>query len=163
MKFLSAPWRWKFISSLIKKKECIFCEALKLPANDSLICYRGKDYFVILNKYPYNTAHLMIVPYEHVDSPEKIEPQRTVEMWELMNRSTKILTEQFHPQGFNIGMNIGQAAGAGVKDHVHLHIVPRYPNEVGFMDIIGGAKIVVEDPLDSCNKIQKAFQEAFKK
>jgi ATP adenylyltransferase len=142
MKFLSAPWRWKFISSLIKKKGCIFCEALKLPANDSLVCYRGKDYFVILNKFPYNTAHLMIVPYEHVDSPEKIEPQKTVEMWELMNRSTKILTEQFHPQGFNIGMNIGQAAGAGVKDHVHLHIVPRWNGDANFMPVVGKTRVL---------------------
>jgi ATP adenylyltransferase len=142
MKFLSAPWRWKFISSLIKKKGCVFCEALKLHVEDSLICYRGKDYFVILNKYPYNTAHLMIVPYEHVDSPEKIEPQKTVEMWELMNRSTKILKEQFHPQGFNIGMNIGQVAGAGVKDHVHLHIVPRWNGDANFMPVVGKTRVL---------------------
>lgn len=142
MKFLSAPWRWKFISSLIKKKGCVFCDALKLPEKDSLICYRGKDYFVILNKYPYNTAHLMIVPYEHVDSPGKIEPGKTIEMWELMNRSTEILKEQFHPQGFNIGMNIGQVAGAGVKDHVHLHIVPRWNGDANFMPIVGKTRVL---------------------
>jgi ATP adenylyltransferase len=142
MKFLSAPWRWKFISSLIKKKGCVFCDALNLPEKDSLICYRGNDYFVILNKYPYNTAHLMIVPFEHVDSPEKIEPGKTVEMWELMNRSTEILKEQFHPQGFNIGMNIGQVAGAGVKDHVHLHIVPRWNGDANFMPVVGKTRVL---------------------
>lgn len=142
MKFLSAPWRWEFISTLIKKKGCVFCDALNAPEKDSLICYRGNDFFIILNKYPYNTAHLMIVPYEHIDSPEKIAPQQTIEMWELMNRSTEILKGQFHPQGFNIGMNIGQVAGAGVKDHVHLHIVPRWNGDANFMPVVGKTRVL---------------------
>jgi ATP adenylyltransferase len=142
MKFLSAPWRWEFISTLIKKKGCVFCDALQLQENQSLICYRGSDFFVILNKYPYNTAHLMIVPYDHVDAPEKIAPEKTVEMWELMNRSIEILKKQFNPQGFNIGMNIGHVAGAGVKDHVHLHIVPRWNGDANFMPVIGKTRVL---------------------
>jgi len=142
MKFLSAPWRWEFISSLIKKKGCVFCEALTLPENDSLICHRGRDYFVILNKFPYNTAHLMVVPFQHVDSPDKIDAQKTVEMWELMNRSMAIIREQFNPQGFNVGMNIGQVAGAGVKDHWHLHIVPRWGGDANFMPVIGKTRVL---------------------
>jgi ATP adenylyltransferase len=142
MKFLSAPWRWNFISALIKNKGCVFCDALHLPEKESLICYRGKNFFVILNKYPYNTAHLMIVPYEHVDAPDKIEPQKAPEMWEIINRSMEILNRQFHPQGFNLGMNIGPAAGAGVKDHVHLHIVPRWTGDSNFMPVIGETRVL---------------------
>jgi ATP adenylyltransferase len=84
----------------------------------------------------------MIVPYEHVDSPVKIAAGKTIEMWELMNRSTEIIKEQFHPQGFNIGMNIGQVAGAGVKDHVHLHIVPRWNGDANFMPIVGKTRVL---------------------
>lgn len=127
---------------MIKKKGCVFCDALTLPEKESLICHRGRDYFVILNKFPYNTAHLMVVPYEHIDSPEKIEAQKTVEMWELMNRSMAIIREKFNPQGFNIGMNIGQVAGAGVKDHWHLHIVPRWGGDANFMPIIGKTRVL---------------------
>jgi ATP adenylyltransferase len=142
MKFLSAPWRWDFISSLIKKKGCVFCDALKLPDKDSLICYKGKDYFVILNKYPYNTAHVMIVPYEHVETPDKIAPRETVEMWELMNRTLAIIKDKFHPSGFNVGMNIGRAAGAGIRDHFHLHIVPRWDGDANFMPVVGKTRVL---------------------
>ena len=142
MKFLSAPWRWDFISSLIKKEGCVFCNALQMPEKESLICHRGTDFFVILNKYPYNTAHLMVVPYAHVDTPDKISPQKTVEMWELMNRSMAIIRNQFNPNGFNLGMNIGKVAGAGVKDHFHLHIVPRWDGDSNFMPIIGETRVL---------------------
>ncbi len=142
MKFLSAPWRWDFISRLIKKNGCVFCDALKMPEKESLVCYKGSDFFVILNKYPYNTAHLMVVPYEHVDEPAKISPQKTAEMWELMNRSMSIIKDKFNPSGFNLGMNIGKVAGAGVKDHVHLHIVPRWDGDSNFMPIIGETRIL---------------------
>ncbi|NIM17999.1 MAG: HIT domain-containing protein [Candidatus Aminicenantes bacterium] len=142
MKFLSAPWRWDFISSLIKKKGCVFCDALKLPEKDSLICFKGKDYFVILNKYPYNTAHVMIVPYVHVDTPDKIAPRETIEMWELMNRTMAIIKDKFHPSGFNVGMNIGRAAGAGIRDHFHLHIVPRWDGDANFMPVVGKTRVL---------------------
>lgn len=142
MKFLAAPWRWEFISSLVKRKGCVFCDALQLPGEESLICYRGNDFFVILNKYPYSTAHLMIVPYRHLDSPDKISPQESVEMWALMNRSLAILNEQFHPHGYNLGMNIGRVAGAGVKDHFHLHLVPRWDGDANFMPVIGETRVL---------------------
>jgi ATP adenylyltransferase len=142
MKFLSAPWRWDFISSLIKKKGCVFCDALKMPENDSLICFKGNDFFVIMNKFPYNTAHLMVVPYEHVPSPDQIPAEKTVEMWELMNRSMAIIKEKFNPQGFNLGMNVGRVAGAGVKDHCHLHIVPRWDGDANFMPVTGKTRVL---------------------
>ncbi len=142
MRFLPAPWRWAFISRIGKKKECVFCEALKLPERESLICYKGEKFFIILNKYPYSSGHLMIVPYAHAALPGDIAPQDTIEMWELLDKSLAILKNSFHPGGFNIGMNIGQAAGAGVKDHIHLHIVPRWEGDANFMAVVGKTKVV---------------------
>jgi len=157
MKFLSAPWRWNFISSSGKTKGCIFCNILKELKDDSLICYRGKEFFVILNKYPYNSGHLMIVPYDHIDSPQKISPESSIEMWELMNRSIRILKESFSPDGFNVGMNIGGAAGAGIKDHVHLHVVPRWNGDANFMGVVGDTKVVSYNIQDICEIIKKGF------
>lgn len=145
MKFLSAPWRWDFISGKKKEEGCVFCNALKLPEDQSLICYKGKDFFVILNKYPYNTGHLMIVPYEHTDAPNDISPEKSMEMWELVNTSMEILKKSFNPRGFNLGMNLGQVAGAGIKDHIHLHIVPRWDGDANFMPIIGKTEVVSYD------------------
>lgn len=160
MKYLQAPWRWSFISGLINKdKGCVFCKAQQLNGLESLICCRGKNYFVILNKYPYNTGHLMIVPYKHISLPEEISPKNTEEMWMLMNKSLKILKELFHPDGFNIGMNIGNAGGAGVKDHIHLHIVPRWNGDSNFMATIGKTKVMSYEIETVYNKISEGFKE----
>lgn len=159
MKFLSAPWRWDFISRISKKKGCIFCDALKSQESESLICHKGENYFIILNKYPYNTGHLMIVPYKHVSAPEQISPKESMEMWELMNKSMSILKKSFNPMGFNLGMNLGKAAGAGVKDHIHLHIVPRWTGDANFMPIIGKTKIVSYDIKTVFDILQKEFNQ----
>lgn len=145
MKFLRAPWRWDFISRLVREKGCVFCNALKKTDQESLICYKGEIYFVIMNRYPYNSGHLMVVPYRHIDAPDKIPAAETVEMWELMNRSMAILKRNFNPAGFNIGMNLGRTAGAGVQDHIHLHIVPRWEGDANFMPIICKTDVVSYD------------------
>ena len=142
MRLLKAPWRWDFISKISKKKGCIFCNALKIPEKESLICFKGKKYFIILNKYPYTTGHLMIVPYEHLDSPEKVSPEDSIEMWELMNTSVSTIKKLFNPDGFNVGMNIGKSAGAGVKNHFHLHVVPRWEGDSNFLAVIGNTKLL---------------------
>jgi ATP adenylyltransferase len=142
MKFLLAPWRWDFISNSIRKKGCIFCEALKMSDKDALICFRGKKFFIILNKYPYNTGHLMVVPYKHLDSPQKVTPGDSLEMWNLMNQSLEILKAKFKPDGFNMGMNLGGSAGAGVKEHFHLHVVPRWSGDSNFMVVTSNTKVV---------------------
>ncbi|MEN8223607.1 MAG: HIT domain-containing protein, partial [Acidobacteriota bacterium] len=95
--------------------------------------------------YPYSSGHLMIVPFKHISSPEKISPGSSVELWGLMNRAINILKNNFSPDGFNIGMNIGGAAGAGIKEHVHLHIVPRWSGDSNFMGVIGETKVVSYD------------------
>jgi len=157
MKYLSAPWRWNFISSSDKTRGCIFCNIRKEVKGDTLICHLGKDFFVILNKYPYNSGHLMIVPYRHLGSPDKISPESSVEMWELMNRAVLILREKFSPDGFNIGMNIGGAAGAGIKEHVHLHIVPRWNGDANFMGVVGDTKVMSYSIDDVYETIKKGF------
>jgi len=159
MKFLSAPWRWDFISSSGKKKGCIFCELPKKLNRDSLICYLGNEFFVILNKYPYSSGHLMIVPYDHINSPEKISPESSVELWDLMNKAISILKKNFSPDGFNIGMNIGGAAGAGIKEHVHLHVVPRWNGDANYMGVIGDTKVVSYDIYHVYEKIKKGFSK----
>ena len=159
MKFLSAPWRWSFISSSDKTKGCVFCEIEKKVSSDTLICHLGKEFFIILNKYPYNSGHLMIVPFEHINSTEKIGPGSSSELWDLMNRSIRILNDNFSPHGFNIGMNIGGAAGAGIKEHVHLHIVPRWNGDANFMGVIGQTKVLSYD----INLIYETLRKGFRK
>lgn len=158
MKFLSAPWRWNFITRIGKKEGCVFCEALTLPEDQSLICYRGTDFFVILNKFPYSTAHLMVVPYLHLDVPEKLEPEKAIELWQLQNRSMAIIREHFNPSGFNLGMNVGRVAGAGVKDHFHLHIVPRWDGDANFMPIIGNTRVLSYNIDDILTTLRDAFK-----
>jgi len=158
MKFLSAPWRWNFISSSDKIKGCIFCKLEKRINRDTLICHIGKDFFVILNKYPYSSGHLMIVPLKHISSPEKISPGSSVELWTLMNRSIRILKENFSPDGFNVGMNIGGAAGAGIKEHIHLHVVPRWSGDSNFMGVIGETKVVSYDINMIYDTIKREFE-----
>jgi ATP adenylyltransferase len=159
MKFLSAPWRWSFISGYWKQKGCLFCEAVKDTKKSSLICHRGTNYFVILNKYPYSTGHLMIVPYRHISTPDQISPEDSTEMWQLMNRSIGILREHLRPDGFNIGMNIGRSAGAGVKDHLHLHVVPRWSGDANFMAVVGETKVLSYELDDIVALLKREFSQ----
>jgi ATP adenylyltransferase len=157
MKFLSAPWRWNFISGHGKEGGCVFCRALEGDDRDSLVCHRGEKFFVMLNKFPYSSGHLMVAPRAHVPSPEKMAAGELLEMWELAQRSLHILRENFRPEGFNIGMNIGKAAGAGVQDHFHLHIVPRWQGDANFMATIGETKVLSYDLETVFTAVRSAF------
>ncbi len=160
MKFLQAPWRWSFISGLLNRDEgCVFCLAQKKDPSEALICHEGKNFFVILNKYPYNTGHLMVVPKQHFSSPGQVSAADSAEMWELMNRSLELLKRSFRPDGFNVGMNLGNAAGAGVKGHFHLHIVPRWSGDSNFMATIGKTKVMSYD----LEMVYKKISEGFKR
>ncbi len=144
---LWAPWRMTYIKETVKgtKKSCIFCEAPKMVDEEALILFRGKLSYIILNKYPYNTGHLMIVPYRHVPSIEDLNKNEIEEMNSLTIASLRALRKVFNPQGFNIGINIGEVAGAGVAEHVHIHIVPRWKGDANFMTVIGGTKVIPQD------------------
>ena len=146
MTYITAPWREEYVKKVFKMKGCIFCRALKQKnERNRFILHRGKHNFVMLNKYPYTPGHLMIAPYKHLDSIELADKASTEEMMELLKLCLRILRQQYHPQGFNTGMNIGQSAGAGVIDHYHMHIIPRWTGDSNFMPLIGKTKIVLED------------------
>jgi ATP adenylyltransferase len=164
MEYITTPWREEYIKKLIKMKGCIFCQALK-KKNDkqSFILYRGIHNFVLLNKYPYTPGHLMIAPYKHLASIELAEKEATDEMTELLKKCLTLLRKQYNPHGFNTGMNIGQCAGAGVADHYHLHIIPRWAGDSNFMPLIGNTKVVLEDLYTSYDKLLRYFEKAREK
>jgi ATP adenylyltransferase len=140
--------------------ECIFCHALKTEEDrDAHILFRGENNFIILNRYPYTPGHLMIAPYKHIDSIEKADKSTTDEMIDLFKFSLKILRQHYHPHGFNTGMNIGRSAGAGVADHYHLHVIPRWTGDSNFMPLIGQTKVVIEDVDSSFDKLVNLFHK----
>jgi ATP adenylyltransferase len=164
MEYITTPWREEYIKKVFKMKGCIFCQALKKKDDkESFILYRGIHNFVLLNKYPYTPGHLMIAPYKHLSSIELAEKEATDEMTELLRRCLSLLRKQYNPQGFNTGMNIGQSAGAGVADHYHLHIIPRWSGDSNFMPLIGKTKVVLEDLHTSYDKLLSCFEKVREK
>jgi len=157
MKVLWAPWRMSYIGS-IKKHGCIFCEKPKENRDkENLILYRGEKCFIIMNRYPYNNGHLMIAPYRHVGDLEALDEDEMIETMKLLKLSIKALKEAYHPDGFNIGVNIGRAAGAGVKGHIHFHIVPRWVGDTNFMPVFSETKIIPEYLEETYEKLLKHF------
>jgi ATP adenylyltransferase len=128
-------------------------------SREALILYRGEHNFIILNRYPYTPGHLMIAPFKHIDSIEKANKEASDEMIDLLKFSIKILREIYHPHGFNTGMNIGRSAGAGVADHYHLHVIPRWTGDSNFMPLIGKTKVVIEGVDSSYDKLRDLFSK----
>jgi len=158
MKFLQAPWRWEFISRHSGSGPCIFCQAAEDTRDrENLVCYRGDSFFVILNKYPYATGHLMVVPNLHTCELMHITPAQASEMWFLINQSIAHLKERFKPDGFNLGMNLGAAAGAGIKEHLHMHVVPRWSGDANFMPIIGKSRVMSYSLSDVYDALAEGF------
>lgn len=126
---------------------CVFCDRVRLPASHdraSLILHRAESNFVILNLYPYNSAHCMVVPYEHTADLPALDNATRDEMLALAQRMVAIIQDEYHPQGFNLGMNLGRIAGAGVADHLHMHVVPRWAGDTNFMPVVGQTKVMPE-------------------
>jgi ATP adenylyltransferase len=147
----------KYITSAKKKSdECVFCEALNSdPAKDreNLVVYRGKTVFVIMNLYPYNTGHMMIIPQPHAATLAQVLPETQFELIRLTSYFTELLTQVMRPDGFNIGLNIGRAAGAGIDDHLHVHVVPRWSGDSNFMTIVGETRVLPEELGDTYDRI----------
>jgi ATP adenylyltransferase len=143
--WLWTPWRMRYVAGADREEGCIFCNRLG-EADDvqSLILHRGERSFVIMNLYPYNTGHLMIVPNEHVASPEDAEPEVMREMAELRGPVLRALRRALSPDGFNLGLNVGAPAGAGVADHLHEHVVPRWQGDANFMPILASTMVMPE-------------------
>ena len=140
MENIWSPWRMQYIA-MEKSDGCIFCE--KPKQNDdaaSYILYRGRHNYVMLNAYPYNPGHLLIVPYRHLDSPAKLNPDERHEHADIVNLGLELLRRAYQCDGFNLGMNLGVSAGAGIADHVHSHIVPRWTGDTNFMPVVAGTR-----------------------
>ncbi len=159
MKTLWAPWRMEYILSE-KPKECIFCtKPLENHDRTNLILFRGSLCFVIMNKYPYNNGHLMVVPYMHTPSMTDLSKEQLHALIETTDFALDCIKEAFHPEGFNIGINIGVAAGAGIEEHLHLHIVPRWGGDSNFMAAIGEVRVIPEHIMDTYDKLYGVFNK----
>ncbi len=146
MKHLWSPWRMKYITQHVHSDDCIFCKALEQEDGpENLIAVRGDLSFVILNRYPYTSGHVMVVPYEHQPSIELLTPEIRADVMEMVTRSLGVLSDLYRPDGFNIGINIGSAAGAGIAAHVHVHVVPRWGGDTNFMSAVGNTRVLPED------------------
>ena len=157
MKHIWAPWRMRYIL-MDKPERCILCEKPG-ESNDAqnYILYRGKKNFVILNSYPYNPGHLMITPYRHVANVEEFTRVELSEHFEMVSQSVKLLKDALNPEGFNIGMNLGKIAGAGIVDHYHTHIVPRWSGDTNFMSVLGDVRVIPEALTETYNKLKDKF------
>jgi ATP adenylyltransferase len=160
MDHIWSPWRYRYVSTAAPQDECIFCAK---PAagrdQENYIVYRGKWNFVILNLYPYTSGHLMIAPYEHVASIEEMAEETAQEMMSLLRRATRHLREIYRPRGLNLGMNIGECAGAGIAGHVHMHVVPRWPGDANFMSVVGETRVMPEALDQTYRKLKAAFSD----
>jgi len=139
---------------------CIFCMAQEIEdSEENLIAFRGKRAYVILNRYPYTSGHLMVVPFDHKPNLEELDPQTRAEMMELTSHCMTVLRNIYHPEAFNMGANIGEAAGAGVKHHVHIHIVPRWGGDTNFMSTVGGTRVLPEALESTYQRVRRGFSE----
>ena len=160
---LWAPWRIDYIRNDMQNRDgCFFCDYQDDEENDreNLVLYRGKYNMVLLNYYPYNNGHLMVAPYIHTGSLSDLDAETKLEMMELVDVSCRIMREKMSAEGFNVGLNIGAIAGAGVDDHLHMHIVPRWKGDTNFMPVLGHTKVISEglqatwdNLIDGFNKI----------
>lgn len=161
MKRLWASWRMKYISSADKQPGCAFCEALKKEDSaENLIVHRGKNSLIILNKYPYTSGHLMVAPLAHVANIEELDAETGNEIFQLITHSTTTLKMVYQPEGFNIGANLGQAAGAGIPGHLHFHIVPRWNGDTNYMSTIGEIRVIPEDIEVTYKRIKEQLQNS---
>jgi len=157
MEQIWAPWRIEYIE-MEKPKGCILCNKPK-ENNDALnyILYRGDKNFVIMNTYPYNPGHLLIAPYRHIANLEELSDEELHEHWQIVNRSLKVLRQAFNPGGFNIGINLGRAAGAGIEEHVHTHIVPRWYADTNFMPVLANIRVLPQALAETYEKLKGKF------
>ena len=158
MEHLWSPWRLAYILGTEPSTGCVFCNALTDPGADSLILHRGPTCFVILNLFPYNNGHLMVIPNRHIPSLASGTPEELAELMELTRRAEIALQEAYAPQGMNIGINLGKPAGAGVLDHLHVHIVPRWSGDTNFMTVIGRTRVLPEELPAAAEKLRPIFE-----
>jgi ATP adenylyltransferase len=157
MERLWAPWRMAYVE-VAKPQGCIFCEKPREGRDDeNLILQRGKTAFVIMNAFPYNNGHLMVAPYRHTAELESLSVEERDELMALAQESLGLLRAAFGPDGYNLGMNLGRIAGAGIADHLHLHVVPRWNGDTNFMPVVADTKVLPDSLQNSYRKLREAL------
>lgn len=163
MDYLWTPWRYAYIADAAKSDgksgQCIFCELPKLPDADAKIVYRGQHCFIILNSFPYSSGHVMVVPFAHLDELQKLPDAAAREMISQSQKTERVLRQVYSPDGINLGMNIGRAAGAGVAGHIHMHVLPRWVGDTNFMTVTGESRVLPEALEETYEKLSTALRE----
>lgn len=167
MKNLWSPWRSQYIESFKEEQsdgKCIFCEAAQKDPSDvnNLLVRKSQNIIVVMNLYPYNNGHLMVLPKRHIGSLEEITKEESHELIDELMLAEKVLQKIYAPQGFNIGANLGRAGGAGIEDHIHFHILPRWNGDTNFMPVIGEVKVISQDLADTRKKLLAGYDEILK-
>lgn len=153
-----SPWRMTYIGRTKKELGCIFCNALeKEDGVDNLVILRGQRAFVILNRYPYTSGHLMVVPFAHASTLDELDGETMMECMLLIKQAVKAISDVYKPEGFNIGANLGAVAGAGIANHIHFHVVPRWGGDTNFMTSVGGTRVLPEDLCDTLRRLKEAW------
>ena len=157
---LWSPWRMEYVSTAVDADGCIFCAALE-GKDDELthVLYRGSDAFVLLNAFPYNTGHVMVAPTLHVGELSELTSDARSALMELTNSTIDVIRDAMSPEGFNVGINLGRAAGAGIPGHVHVHVVPRWGGDTNFMTVTGQTKVLPEMLADTATKLRPGFEK----
>jgi ATP adenylyltransferase len=156
MRNIWAPWRFKYITSQEKEEGCLFCRVSKENKDEkNLVIARKEHCFIMLNLYPYNNGHLMISPYLHVATLDALPKEQLNELFETVSNACVQLRTEMKPEGFNVGINLGSVAGAGVAEHLHIHVVPRWTGDTNFMPVIGDIKVISEALEETYTKLKK--------
>jgi len=156
-KSLWAPWRMEYITQAAEESGCVFCLAAAASDEDGLVVYRGERAFALLNKFPYSSGHLMVASYRHVGELADLEDDEVLELHRLAERGMAALAEVYAPQGYNLGWNLGRIAGAGILDHVHLHVVPRWAGDTNFMPVLADVKVLPEHIAETRRRLAAAW------
>ena len=158
MDFLFTPWRYAYVTGVNSPGDCVFCSLLQLKDDEkALIVHRATHCFVLLNSFPYTSGHVMVIPYQHVDQLQKLPAPGAEEMMTLTQRLEGVLRDLYRPDGLNLGMNLGKAAGAGVASHIHMHVLPRWIADGNFMTTIGETRVLPEDLQTTYKRIRERF------
>jgi ATP adenylyltransferase len=160
MDYLWTPWRYQYVTTAGGPGACVFCAAAEAKDDrEMLVVYRAEHNFVILNRFPYTSGHVMVIPCRHVATLEDLDDPSLTEMILLARRTEKHLRALYHPDGLNIGLNIGRSAGAGIAEHLHMHLLPRWTGDTNFMTTVGETRVVPEELGITWEKLRAAFQE----
>lgn len=161
MQTLLTPWRYAYISDpSVKPEGCFFCAAARLPGDpERLVVATTDHHMVILNRYPYTNGHLMVAPLDHLANPDDASEEALAEFWPLVLRCQRVLQQAYGPHGFNMGINLGRAGGAGAPEHYHFHVVPRWQSDTNFMTVVGETRLVPEEPEQIRERLLPLFED----